>query len=417
MQQKMFKLTSFGLLLALCLNAASVCRGSGYEFEGVGARQVSRGGAAIADSDDWTSIYWNPGNMVKAAANGREFGIEFFGGQAFGHDSNSASRLPGLKNAFTKTDLDSDFILAALGLILPIGNRVALGMGFYTPLLQGAKFSDYSPSTGVNAEIDAHAGILTWMAGASVKITEKLSAGAGLDLLYGKLESATRLANYPIAGNTIYSKLTAEGFGLEGIAGVRYDFNPKWSAGAVYRSGSDVGLDGHARTDNSNTTFFPSESSKVEYTLRHPPTMGIGGAYRPTSKWTLTADADYTYWTRFSGQTRFATQGTFQQNIPDTYNWKNTWKYRLGMRYFMTEKTELLAGLAYDQPALDAGSIDLTTSIDVHMTRASLGAAHKWSKKLETTLGVLGGYGERSDSDAHYRLSGWQMMLENRFLF
>jgi hypothetical protein len=99
--------------VAASLFATSSCFGSGYEFEGIGAREVSRGGAAIADSPNWTAIYWNPANIQKSAerdeSNG---GIEIFAGQAHAKDGNSLSSLP-VGAIFTKDNLDSGFVLGA----------------------------------------------------------------------------------------------------------------------------------------------------------------------------------------------------------------------------------------------------------------------------------------------------------------
>jgi len=49
-----------------------------------------------------------------------------------------------------------------------------------------------------------------------------------------------------------------------------------------------------------------------------------------------------------------------------------------------------MAGVAYDQPALDAGSIDLSTTIDVNMCRLSGGVAHRWKENFETIVGAVG---------------------------
>ena len=108
-----------GVMAALFL--CETARGAGYEFEGVGARAVGRGGAMIAASDDWTAMYWNPANMAAATRNGqREAGVEIFGGEAHAEDSNSLSNLPGI-SGFSDNDIKSPYVLAALGAAIPVG--------------------------------------------------------------------------------------------------------------------------------------------------------------------------------------------------------------------------------------------------------------------------------------------------------
>lgn len=401
---------NIGMLLSVVL-AASQCWGSGYEFEGIGAREVSRGGAAIADSADWTAIYWNPANITRAVDEKKaDVGLELFGGQAHAKDSNSLSSLVG--PVFSKDKLDSNFILGALGGVMKLTDRVGIGAGFYTPLLQGVDFSDDS-AFGNHLHYKGSAGILTWALEAAMKVTDKLSAGAGVDVLYGKLTSDSTLSNFPIAGSTAHSRQSGDGAAVEGIFGLRYQPNPQWAIGGVYRTGADVGIKGDARFD-STSPFIPSEATKFRYELRHPPTTGLGVSYKPDDKWSFDTDFTQTYWHRFSNAFTYQNQGAIFSNTANTFHWRDSWKLRFGMGVWATEKTELLAGYSYDKQALDPGSVDFATTVDVPMNRVYAGASHRWSEKWETTLGGVYGAGKRSEATATFHLSGWQVMLESR---
>ncbi|MBI4052040.1 MAG: outer membrane protein transport protein, partial [Elusimicrobia bacterium] len=221
------------LLTAYCSLLTSPCFGSGYEFEGVGARQTARAGAAVADSDDWTAIYWNPANLAKASqTKKREIGLELFGGMAYGKDSNSLSNIPGVGAIFSKEKLSSPFILGAIGGVLPVGEKMGLGLGFYTPLLQGSDFEDTSPS-GVRLNLKNSAAVLLWTASSGLQMTPELALGAGLNVMYGKITTKINLVS-PIDTNT--SDLSADGWGVEGMLGLRYDPHPKLSLGFAYRT-------------------------------------------------------------------------------------------------------------------------------------------------------------------------------------
>lgn len=396
----------------LLIGAAAMARGAGYEFEGVGARQVSRGGAAIADANDWTAIYWNPGNIGKAARrSGRHAGLEIFGGEAFERDSNSLSSLPGLGPVFNKKEIHLNSLLGATGAIIPVGERFGIGFGFYTPLLQGSDFKDASP-LGLTLDLENTAGILTWNVSGSYEVSPRVSVGAGLNLLYGRVTNDITIGNFPIPTNTLHNEMKADGFGLEGMLGVQCDVSPKVSLGAVFRSGSDVTLDGRATVDNSHP-MVPSEASNLSYDLRHPPTIGVGSAFRPTPALTLTFDVNRTLWHRFKSNSVYDSPGTLLQNAPNSFDWDNTWKLRFGSMYKLADKTDLLAGYSYDEPALDLGSTDLATATDVYMSRFSLGVAHRWTQRFETILGIVGGSGERKGRGVKYRQSGYQVMLES----
>jgi long-chain fatty acid transport protein len=261
-----------------CLLKTQTVRAAGYEFEGVGARRVGAGGAAIADSDDWTAIYWNPANIVRAAQGGhKDIGVELFAGEVYGHDSNSLSGLPGQTFRFEKDDLHSNFILGAIGAAIPIGQKAAVGFGFYTPLLQGAKFQavqDASPRTDL--DFDGSATILTWNVSGSYQFTPRFSAGAGLNLLYGRFSSNINIKNYAMAGDNLNSTLNGNGLGLEGTFGLRYDVCDKFSVGGVFRSGNDVKIKGGASADYTSAFPVPGVTSNSHsdftYPLRHPAT-------------------------------------------------------------------------------------------------------------------------------------------------
>lgn len=396
--------------------AVQLCAAAGYEFEGVGARQVSRAGAAIADADDWSAIYWNPAAMGRAGRPALEFGVELFGGEAFASDSNSLSTLPAASANFQRTDIHSGFLLGAMGLVFPVGDRAALGAGFYTPLLQGASFTDVSADpVPVRIDLDNSAAILTWALAGSYRVTDRLFAGAGLNLLYGRLTSDVTVDNFLVPGNSSANEVDGDGLGLEGVVSLHYDPRPWLSLGAVYRTGSDLTLEGDATVD-STSSFIPNERSDFEYELRHPASWGVGAAFRTPEAWVFTLDFNQTLWNRFVGNIVYDTPGSLIVNQPNTFNWRDSWKIRFGAKRRLSATTDLFAGLSRERPALDDGSIDLSTSIDVPMTRFSAGVAHRWRPFLETTLGVIAGYGKRSDPSATYRLTGYQVMAEVRLL-
>jgi len=405
-----------GLIAAAAMIAPALTLGAGYEFEGVGAAQVSRGGAAIADSDDWTATYWNPANIVRATEKGQhEIGLEVFGGAAFGRDSNSLSNLVG--PIFQRQELDSPYVLGALGAVLPVTEKLGVGFGFYTPLLQGFNFQDTSNQTGTTLSDKGSAVILAWNTSASYQVTPTFSVGLGANLLYGKLSNDTTLTNPPppfLAGDTLVGHSSGDGVAPEGIVGFRYDPDPKVSLGFVYRTGANVRLRGDA---TATSKFLPMESSAFTFVLKQPATSGIGVAYRPNSNWTLTSDLDWTFWRSFSNAVTYDNPQPLLANQQDTYQWRNTWKIRFGALYRLTEKTDLLGGYSFGDSAVDAASIDLSTTIDVPIHKFSGGLTHRWRDWLESSFGIMAGYGTRTEGAVNYRLAGIQGMYETRFRF
>lgn len=400
-------------LSALLVLLPSLCLGSGYEFEGIGARQVGRAGAATADADDWTAVYWNPAALVRGAQkNGGELGAQAFGGMAFARDSNSLSNLPGVGAVFAKDRLDSGFILGAFGGLVPVGERAALGFGFYTPLLQGAEFQDVALSGAPTLDYKASAGILVWNVSGSVALSPEWSLGAGLNHLYGRIKTESSLTNLAPFGD-VHSKLAGDGTALEAVFGLRWDPRRWFSAGAAIHSGADVTIKGDAEAE---ATVLPNERTPFTYSLRQPPTLDLGIALRPREGWTWTLDLHQTYWRRFSSGFRYARPGTLLADRSNAFQWRDTWKLRLGLRRELGP-WELLGGYSFDRRALDTSSVDFSSAVDVPMHRLSAAIAKRWNRRLQTTVGAIGGAGSRREGAVRYRLSGFQLMAESRLVF
>ncbi len=397
------------LALSLLL-LPSLCFGSGYEFEGVGARQVGRAGAATADADDWTAVYWNPAGLA-AGSRRPQAGLELFGGRAYSKDGNSLSSLPGLGAVFARDKLSSSFLLGAAGGSIPLGERLALGFGLYTPILQGLDFSDANAG-GTALDYQGSLGIVTANLSLGWSPFPGFSLGSGLNILYGKLAARTRL-HIP-SYDDVTSDLSGQGWGVEGVLGARYDPDPKLSFGAVLRTGADVDIQG---TAVSTSRLSPAENSNFSFILKHPPTSAFGAAWRPSPSWTLSADLSQTWWRSFRNDVYFFKPGTLLTNRANSFDWRDTWKLRLGAESRLGERLSLLGGWSYDRFAVDTASLDFAATVDVPMHRLYAGVKRSWTKSLETTLAGVYGAGRRNEQGIEYRLSGFQLMLGTRLLY
>ncbi|MDE2290723.1 MAG: outer membrane protein transport protein [Elusimicrobia bacterium] len=406
------------LLAALLALTPTLAAASGYEFEGVGAQEVSRAGAATASVDDWTAIYWNPAALTRATARGREEGLEVFGGKAYGYDSDSLSKLPGVGPIFKDDAIQSPFILGAAGAALPLGKRLALGFGAYTPLLQGFKFYDVAPnSSATELRASASAGIVTSNVSLAWKVLPQLSLGAGLDVLYGEIASDTVLTNptgtLALYGSRIASHQRGQGAAPEGVVSLLWDATDALSLGSTFRTGADIRLRGDATASSPNAG---AESSRFTFFLRHPPTWDVGLAWKSAPSMTLSVDLHQTYWHRFSNEFQYDKQGNLLKDSADSFQWHDAWKLRAGLDWRADAKDDFEVGYSHDTWAVDPGSVDITTTLDVDMNRFSGGWSRRWSRLVETTVGAIGGSGTRTGpGGVRWSVSGFQGMGEMRF--
>ena len=395
---------------------------SGYEFDGIGARAIARGGAVIADAADWTAIYWNPADLVLVRQ--KEAGLEAKSGFSYTKDGNSFNTgVAG--NTFNKKRSVSSFLFGSVGAAIPLNPDSALGVGFYMPLLQGSRFTDWNEQNTLYHSLDykSFAGIMVWNVSYSMKMTEKAAVGAGLDVIRGDLRTDVKadlsmppslalMARLGLAPAKLTKKTEAAGYGMEGVFGWHYQLSDALSLGAVARTGSKVKLKG----DSTASYAGVEEKSDMVFRLKQPPTSGVGAAWQAKKDLRLTCDLTQTYWRGFSNSLRYDKPGELLADQENTYKWKNSYKFRAGALWAYGERTDFMFGYAFDTPAIDKESIDFSSAIDVPMHRFTAGASRRWGP-VEGTFTVLAGSGSRTTGGIHYRLSGVYGVGEVRYSF
>ncbi len=408
---------AFFLLTALaCLPVSS--HSSGYEFDGIGARAIARGGAVVADAADWTAIYWNPAGL--SAVGTKQAGIEFRAGRMASKDGNSFN-IPGVNpSPFNKDKSESGFVIGSLGAVIPLGADSAIAAGAYTPLLQGSEFKDTNPASLVATSLDYRSNVVAGVANISYarKLTGNFSGGLGVDVMYASLRSDSLIAwGAAIPGGLANlqqkNKSEASGSGLEGVAGLTYRINDNWVVGAVVRSGAKIVLHGEEKVYLDGVF---QQKSDFTYPVRHPATSALGAAWQARKDLKLTCDIAQAWWKGFSSRMTYDSPGGLLNDKPNAYHWFNSVKFRLGALKRLDEKTELMGGYAFDTWAIDRNSVDFSTAIDVPMHRFSAAVSRVWAP-VETTLGALAGAGRRTSGGVDYALSGWYVMGEVKYRF
>ena len=369
---------ALGVVVAAGLPQSAMAQGYGVYEQGTCA--MARAGTGVAaPCADGSSIFFNPAGIV--SAEGRQIAI---GGTGIGVSGSFTNDVTGVE-----TDLNSAvYPVPHLYFVQPVrGGRAALGVGVFAPYGLTTEWPETFEGRflGYKSKIQA----VYVQPTAAIRLTDKVSFGAGLDVsivhvqLRQRLELSSQIASPPFVtfGNlgipygTEFGDVNLEGSGT----GIGYHLglmiNPvdRISIGARYLSRQLVNIDGaEAEITQIETGIIlppnnpvglaqgnpgpvpldvllapqfgpggPLTNQEGSTYLRFPEQLVLGAAWQATPKARLLFDFQYTNWTVFEKlDLQFEKLG--QRVIEENY--QKAYGYRFGGEYAFTATTTARLG-------------------------------------------------------------------------
>jgi len=404
---------------------------SAHEFCGLGPRATGMGGAFIGVADDWTAPYWNPAGLTQTVGNG--FGVALLHPNYTAIDGNSIAN-PDIANmsfdqgdifiqsypveptSFERTEVTGSFYQPFVGGFLDL-KGIKFGGGFYIPVGNWVDWKDTIPDP-TDAEISASYYTKMYLMVGNLSVAKEiipgLSLGAGLNLLYLKnqyqAEKSYKGSTNPFFIDYDFKYITkGNGTGFEGTFGVLYNPLPVLSVGAIYRTGSELSLDGSG--EYSYTLPLPqAESSNYTEKFRHPTTYGIGAAFSPMPNLLITADWQGTKWSTWKTDIVYETVGVGLRNQDTDWGWKSTDRIRLGGELNVTEEIALRAGYYTDESPAPDPQVSLTNINDVDRRGVTFGAGYE-VRRFHFDLVYEYLWGEREVNDVEYSIKVYAITL------
>jgi long-chain fatty acid transport protein len=239
---------------------------------------------------------------------------------AGGSDGGNAGFVSPIPSTFIVKVLNDDWRLG-LGITAPLGGGVDYGKDFV-----GRYQAQRSVLTGL--------GITPSVA---YKVNDKLSFGGGVSIIYSNLDLDIAI-NQPDPfsdGQVNIDKI--DDWGYQGIFGVMYKATDRLTLGAVYRTESDVELEGDIGFKNLQVPLINEITSKldeVEVDFSYPQMINVGFKYELSDSTLLMMDFDWEDWSAF-GDTRVGITGDIDAPILTTFDrdWDDTWHVGLAMAH------------------------------------------------------------------------------------
>ena len=238
------------------------------------------------------------------------------------------------------------------------------GLGIYAPFgIGGRKW----PADGLTrySSIESTIGTLTINPTLAVEVRPGLSVAAGFDYMLAQNLTDTAIDQSAAGAADARMKIKTHGDGWGYNLGLLYRPGGAWSVGLAYRSGICVDQKGTLDMNNiappvqplfGGSSFQTPVSGKVDF----PQMADIGIAYQPTERWVIDVDAEWAGWSSFQRvQLDLATEvpaaGLTDISVPQ--DWHDTWAYKIGADFQISDRLSLRAGYAFLNTAVPEATL------------------------------------------------------------
>ena len=358
--------------------------GNGLRLPSQDAFASARGEAFVATADNPSAIYYNPAGLTQLTGTQLRsglYGLYYDPTYQPPKEAHNAGKTYEIKKQFAAAP---QFFFSSSLKEMP----VSAGLGVYAPYGGGISWPSDTGFRTVGTQSS-----LTYIRinpVLAVKLGEKFSIGAGVMVDYASIDLEQGLRTIPQPPN--YFKFGGNGWAVGYNVGALWHPIEKISVGATFRSQTSFTMKG--TTGMEQLPAFQSTSLPANMDVTFPLTAVVGLSYRPTPKWNLEIDADYTDWSSF-GKTTIHQQGTppfpVQQNVPVNFGWQASWMFELGATRYFDNGWHTSAGYMFNQTSVpNTYYSPLVADLDRHFF--SLGAGHN-GKLFDFDITYQLGYG------------------------
>ena len=343
------------LSAAAVLLAPQAVGAEGFSINEWSAEGFAMGGARMFAENDAANMAYNPASLTKIKGEVAKISATYisphgkyktYGSPAMdvpdtivtdkGHNRVHPAWAPGMY--YAKQLNDKEFI--GFGSYARFGNSCQFKQGSL-PGVNNTSSKVNGMSVGVNY---------------AKKLDSKWSASLGAEVNYAWLQ-IDKTAPYaiPVPGGNPYSpdmktQIEGESYALGWNAAVNYAFDDKNEMGVVYRSAVNHSMEANVR----ETLMADGMITDAYGCVTLPESVMIGYGHKFNDKTRVELNGTWTRWSRF-GSLDMTFSGPMIGTLPthdDPKNWKDGWRYAIGVEHKLSDKYSLLGGIAYDESGI-----------------------------------------------------------------
>ncbi len=391
------------------LVAPSSALGAGFALieQGVsGLGNAYAGGAASAE--DATTVFFNPAGLTRLEGRQLIGGAHVvapsakFSNEGSTHVLQGQTGIPllggnGGDGGVTKVIPNAYFSMK-------LSDRFSLGLGVNAPFGLATNYDD--TWVGRYHAIDSEVTTVNINPAIAYKVNSHLSIGAGLNVQYikAKLSNAIDFGTLDALGRLGlpagvlklvpqqadgFVSLTGDDWGIGYNAGLLYEFTQDTRVGIAYRSRIKQTLKGDADFSSVPAGLNPLpvfKDSRARADLTLPDSASISFFHSFSPQWMIMADFTWTDWSLFK-ELRVKFDNPNQPDSVTTEDWKDSYRYSLGLTYAPDSHWKIRTGVAYDTSAVPNAQRRTPRIPDNDRTWLAFGVGYKISRVVALDLG------------------------------
>ncbi len=378
-----------GLLAVLAWNVSALkVSANGFGLPDQDAFATARGEAFVATADNASAIYYNPAGITQLTNSnfrGGVYGVYFQPSYTppnsapnHGHTYDSSDNFAAIPQFFFTYRTKNSPFSFGLGVYAPYGGNMSWPQdtGFRSVALSGSlKYITINPVV-------------------ALKILPSLSLGGGVMVNYAKLSLYQGLL--PTATpKTNFFNFRGDGWSAGYNVGLLWQPVEIISFGATFRSSANMHFQGNTDFQLQPRPYYNRAQREAAAEFTFPLTTVVGVSYRPTPKWNLEVDANYTGWNSFGTtsieQSPPPVKNPFQQNIPVKLGWQDSWMYEFGVTRYFDHGWHVSGGYVFNENSVP-NKYYTPLAADMDRDFFSLGAGHK-GRTFDFDVAYQFGYG------------------------
>lgn len=350
----MKKLSKYSVLVLPFVFAANTALGAGFGLYEFSARGNAMGGAVLAGEAEPASIALNPALITDLKGSQLQLGATVVTADATvkynGQETDPKDGIWSLPSFYYTQQINEDWY-AGIGLFTRFGLS-----------------NEYGDKTWAGA-FDAYQVAVTSLSlqpTVAYKVTDRLSASAGVEVMYFDFEKKKMLN--PALPN-LATDIQGDSVGFSPIVALAYKANDKVNFGTSFRFRTKQSLEGTAKYSNGGAAVPPTlQNSDIKGDITLPAQLAMGVSYKPTDDLLVEFNWMNIFWSSYDAISidydklpgAPASSGT----VTEKKEWKDTYRIGFGAEYTLSSALKVRGSYIYDKSPVNNEYMDVLIPVD-----------------------------------------------------